>query len=167
MEVLLINPYITILSDVEIKSPYANSSEKKKLDYLFIDSNGYVDIVEIKKPHDNELLYRSKERDNYVPIKHLSSAVMQTEKYIFYLTRWGERGEEELNKKHLDKIPSGLKIKIINPKGMIIMGRENSFKSEQKQDFEIIKRQYKNVIEIITYDDLIQRIKNQIECLIN
>jgi len=92
---------------------------------------------------------------------------MQTEKYIFYLTRWGERGEEELNKKHLDKIPSGLKIKIINPKGMIIMGRENSFKSEQKQDFEIIKRQYKNVIEIITYDDLIQRIKNQIECLIN
>lgn len=164
---LLFPRYITILSDVEIKSPYANSSEKKKLDYLFIDSNGYVDIVEIKKPHDNELLYRSKERDNYVPIKHLSSAVMQTEKYIFYLTRWGERGEEELNKKHLDKIPSGLKIKIINPKGMIIMGRENSFKSEQKQDFEIIKRQYKNVIEIITYDDLIQRIKNQIECLIN
>ena len=89
---------------------------------------------------------------------------MQTEKYIFHLTRWGEIGEKKLNEKHLDKIPSGLKIKIINPKGMIIMGRENAFELQQKQDFEIIKRQYKNVIEIITYDDLIDRLKRTINC---
>ena len=39
------------------------------------------------------------------------------------------------------------------------MGRENDLNSEQKQDLEFIKRQYKNVIEIITYDSLIGRIK--------
>ena len=84
---------------------------------------------------------------------------MQTEKYIFHLSRWGEKGEDTLNKKYEDKLPDGLKIKIINPKGIIIMGRENDLNSEQKQDLEFIKRQYKNVIEIITYDSLIGRIK--------
>ena len=52
-----------------------------------------------------------------------------------------------------------MSIKITNPSGLIIMGRDNNLTAIQKQDFEVIKRKYKNVIDIITYDDLISRLK--------
>jgi len=54
-------------------------------------------------------------------------------------------------------------IKITNPNGIIIMGREVGLTKDQLGDLEIIKRKYKNVIDIITYDDLIKRIKIGIE----
>ena len=40
------------------------------------------------------------------------------------------------------------------------MGRSNQFNYQQKDDFELIKRQYKHIAEIMTYDDLVQRIEN-------
>jgi hypothetical protein len=43
------------------------------------------------------------------------------------------------------------------------MGREKGLSDVQKNDLEIIKRKYKNIMDIITYDDLIRRIKNIIE----
>ena len=45
------------------------------------------------------------------------------------------------------------------------MGRSNHFNRQQKDDFELIKRQYKHIAEIMTYDDLIQRIDNIIAAL--
>jgi len=39
------------------------------------------------------------------------------------------------------------------------MGRTKGLSKEQMQDFEVIKRKYKNVIDIITYDDLIGRLE--------
>jgi hypothetical protein len=43
------------------------------------------------------------------------------------------------------------------------MGRENNLSVEQKRDFEVVKRKYKNVIDIITYDSLVERLKTTIE----
>lgn len=40
------------------------------------------------------------------------------------------------------------------------MGRSDQFNSQQMDDFELIKRQYKHIAEIMTYDDLVQRIDN-------
>ena len=45
------------------------------------------------------------------------------------------------------------------------MGRSDSFNRQQKDDFELIKRQYKHIAEIMTYDDLMQRIDNIIAAL--
>jgi len=45
------------------------------------------------------------------------------------------------------------------------MGDARGFSISQKRDFELIKRQYKNVLEIITYDDLLTRLDNMIEAL--
>jgi len=38
------------------------------------------------------------------------------------------------------------------------MGRDNNLGHDQRQDFEVVKRKYKNVIDIITYDDLLRRL---------
>lgn len=40
------------------------------------------------------------------------------------------------------------------------MGRSNNLSPEQKLDLEIIKRQHKNLVDIMTYDDLLSRFKN-------
>jgi hypothetical protein len=38
------------------------------------------------------------------------------------------------------------------------MGRSNDFDELKTIDFEIIKRKYKNMVDIISYDDLLNRL---------
>jgi hypothetical protein len=90
---------------------------------------------------------------------------MQIEKYIFYFNRWGLAGEEFLTKKYKDQLPEGFSIKITNPGGIIIMGRDDTLNEAQRQDFEVVRRKYKSVIDIITYDDLLRRLSFTIEQL--
>jgi hypothetical protein len=152
---LIFPKYIDILKEVQIRDVY--TGKKKRLDYLLVDYNGNVDIIEIKRPHSGPILTNSTYRDNSVPLRELSGTVMQVEKYIFWLNKWSKTGEEYLTKKCKKR---GLpEIKITNPTGMIIMGRDDSLLSGQKKDFEIIKRKYKNIVDIITYDDLLRRLK--------
>ncbi len=82
---------------------------------------------------------------------------MQIEKYIYYLNRWSLEGEFFLSKRYKTQLPEGFEIKIANPNGLIIMGRENNLSSQQKNDFEVVKRKYKNIVDIITYDNLLER----------
>ena len=86
---------------------------------------------------------------------------MQCEKYIYFLSRNAEIIEKELNKKYESFFPNGYSLKIVNPKALLIIGK--SVLQEQKFDFEIIRRKYKSVIDIITYDDLINRFETAIK----
>ena len=131
----------------------------KRLDYMLVDANGHIDIIEIKRPHDKSILTQNVYRNNHIPEKELSGTIMQIEKYIFFLNRWGIDGEKTLTKRYQQALPDGFKIKIINPGGIIIMGREDRLTPEQKVDLEVVKRKYKNVIDIITYDNLIHRLE--------
>ncbi len=157
---MLYPKYIAVFDNVHIK---ADNQKNKYLDYLFVDANGHIDIVEIKKPFDNAIMTGNLYRGNHIPLKELSGTVMQLEKYIYYLNRWGQRGEKKLIDKYGKYLPNGFEIHITNPKGLIIMGRENNLSKAQKSDFEVVKRKFKNVIDILSYDDLIQRLKFTIE----
>jgi hypothetical protein len=147
--------YLYTLREVPVKDYY--DGKIRKIDFTLIDYNGCIDIIEIKRPYDDPILTNRTYRDNYVPLRELSGSVMQIEKYIFHLTKGGEKSESRVNKYFHDKINSTLNIKIINPTGIIIIGRDSSINDEQRKDFEIIKRKYKNIIDIITYDDLLLR----------
>ena len=68
-----------------------------------------------------------------------------------------------MNKEYGDKLPKDFHINITNPSGIIIMGRCLNMSSEQKRDFEIVKRKYKNIVDIITYDDLLKRLRIMID----
>lgn len=50
--------------------------------------------------------------------------------------------------------------KVVNPQGILLLGRSNNLTDEQLFDFEIIKRQHKNIVDIMTYDDLLKRFRN-------
>ncbi len=160
--ILLLYPkYIQVFKEAPIRDTYNNKN--RSIDLLLIDSTGNTDIIEIKKPFDKCLVTRRTYRDNYIPLRELSGTVMQVEKYIFYLNKYGKKGEEKLTEHYKSELPDDFKIKVTNPSGIIIMGRDKGLSREQLQDFEVIKRKYKNIIDIITYDELIDRLKFIIE----
>lgn len=59
-----------------------------------------------------------------------------------------------------DKLPERIYPQIVNPQGMLLIGRSKHFNQQQRSDFELIKRQYKNIVDIFTYDDLLSRLNN-------
>ncbi len=159
--------YIAVLENVNIKDFYSNSGKTtdRYVDLMLVDANGVIDIIEVKQPFPNALVSRNLYRKNHTPKKELSGAVMQSEKYLFHLSKWGHAGEKEITNKHRDELPSGIELKIANPKAVILLGRDNDFQGQQRFDFEIIRRKYANMLDIMTYDDLLRRVGNIIEMM--
>jgi len=160
---LLIFPqYIAVLQKVRVKEHYSKngSATMRELDLVLVAANGAVDVLEIKKPFSNGLMSKRTYRDNHVPVRELSGTVVQVEKYLFYLSKSGQQGEMAISDKHAAELPSGLKVRITNPKGYILSGRDDSFTEQQEFDFEFVRRKYSNLIDIVTYDDLLRRLEN-------
>jgi len=131
----------------------------KRPDFVLVDANGYVDILEIKKPDVRILTKQASYRNNYVPVREFSGAIQQIEKYIFCMTSI-EKSQREVKNKLVALLPEAITPEIVNPQGILIAGRSNGFNPQQKMDFELIKRQYKQVADIMTYDDLVARFEN-------
>ena len=149
--------YIKAFREAPVRDSLANM--KRSIDFLLVDASGYVDGIEIKQPFTECIVTSNTYRDNHVPMRELSGTIMQLEKYLYHLNRWGQAGEDKLNELYAAELPTGLKIKIVNPSGMIIMGRDAAFTPDQRTDFEVIRRKYRHVVEIMTYDDLLRRLK--------
>lgn len=168
---LLFPKYIKVLENITIHDYYSDPTKKtdRRIDIALIDANGNLDIIEVKKPFDDKILRKSLYRENSIPTSELSGGIMQAEKYLFHLSKWGVNGENTLTKKYAPELPTGMKIRISNPKAIIIVGRDQiggaNMTGSQLLDFEIIKRKYANMMDIITYDDLLRRLNNTITAL--
>ena len=159
--------YVAVLENVHIKDFYTNASKTtdRYIDLMLVDANGNIDIIEVKKPFPNAMVSRSTYRDSHTPKKELAGSVMQAEKYLFHLSKWGHAGEQEIYNKRKSELPTWIELKITNPKAMILLGRDNDFVGQQRFDFEIIRRKYANMLDIMTYDDLLRRVGNIIEMM--
>ena len=155
---LLYPKYICCAREIKF---YGGGKNDKQPDFLLVDANGFVDILEIKKA-DVRML--TQYRNNYVASREVSGAIQQIEKYIFCLNSY-DKAKKDISDKLDGMLPNGLKTQVVNPQGILLAGRSNEFSNEQKKDFELIKRQYKHVADIMTYDDLLFRLGNIIESL--
>jgi hypothetical protein len=96
---------------------------------------------------------------------------MQAEKYLFHLSKWGVEGERKLTKKYAHLLPNDMHIRVTNPKAMILLGRDKRtdgasvLAADQLFDLEVIKRKYSNMMDILTYDDLLRRLDNVVASL--
>ncbi len=172
--ILLIFPkYVAVLENVKIEDHYSKlgTTSDRFIDIALVDANGNLDVIEIKRPFDDILLSKTPYRENFVPTKDLSGTVMQAEKYLFHLSKWGVGGEAKLTKKYGGQLPPGMSIRITNPKALLILGRDRkpdgstALDHRQTFDLEVIKRKYANMMDIITYDDLLRRLDNTITSL--
>lgn len=170
---LIFPKYVRVLQQVKIEDSYSNPEKPgpRRIDIALIDANGNMDVIEIKRPIEDALLARSQIRDNNIPHRLLSATIMQAEKYLFHLVKWGKLGEKKLSTRYANELPEGMEIRITNPKALIIMGRDkrpgggSAMTPGQIFDLEIIKRKYANMVDIITYDDLLRRLDNTISAL--
>lgn len=165
--ILLILPkYIAVLENVEIADFYSTPGQRRRrfIDLCLVDAGGNIDVIEIKKPFDDAIVSRSLYRDNSIPTRELAGSIMQAEKYIFHLSKWGVAGEQALNERYRGDLPGAVSLRITNPKAMIIMGRDRraggqpALSDQQMFDLEVIKRKYANMLDILTYDDLLRRL---------
>ncbi|MGT2440986.1 Shedu immune nuclease family protein (plasmid) [Bradyrhizobium betae] len=168
---LLFPKYIKVLKNVAVADYYSNPEKKTSrfIDIALVDANGNLDVIEIKKPFEDKILRKSPYRGNSIPTSELSGAIMQAEKYLFHLSKWGVQGEKKLTNKYADELPNGIRIRISNPKAIIIVGRDQisggDMTGSQLLDFEVIRRKYANMMDIITYDDLLRRLDTTIVAL--
>lgn len=151
---LIFPMYQLVVDEVMIET----DEGKKRPDFVFIDVNGNIDVAEIKKSYNIPIMTKTKYRNNYIASKELTGTLMQIEKYIYHLTRTAKKSEEIIKKKVFNQTQEAVDIYIRNPRGMIILGRSDKLNVEQLRDFEILRRKYKHVAEIISYDDLVHRL---------
>ena len=98
--------------------------------------------------------------------RKFSGTVQQIEKYIFCLTALN-REKDVFFRKLQERLPDGILPQVVNPKGILLLGRSENFNEQQTRDFELIRRQYKSIADIMTYDDLVQRFERIIQSLDN
>jgi len=156
---LLYPKYVLALREVPVRDP--DTKKLKKIDIALFDANGNIDVIEIKV-HNKQIITKTNSyRDNYIPVRELSGTIMQAEKYIYCLNKLGLR----MTKKQRSELPKKYQVKVTNPSAIIIAERDIDMSSEQLNDFELIKRKYKNIFDILTYDNIVRRLENIISML--
>ena len=123
-------------------------------DFLMEAYDGFLDIVEIKRPY-GELNFWSntKDHDNYVPHQDLIKAITQASKYIYEVER------EANSQKFLERVDG---VKTIKPRCFLIFGRSDEWDTEQKESYRILNSNYHN-LTIMTYDHVLERAKRIIK----
>lgn len=154
----LLNPrYIKAFTEVRLWD--ADASTWRRIDILLVDASGNVDVIEIKKPMGKPIMLPARYRDHHLPMRDLVGAMGQVTHYLRHLNRWGLHGEDFLTKLFSADLPAGFRIRIINPLGIVIMGRCNTLSEAQRREFEVLRRDSKGIVDIITYDDLVARLQ--------
>lgn len=164
---LLYPRYVCAKRQVEIHERLSDPGERtlRRIDIALFDVDGHIDVIEIKKPSAGDVFRPAQDHDNNIPSVPLAKAIMQVEKYVLYLQKGGYELEKELNDKYKRLLPGEAQIRVVNPRGIVIFGRSDKMSSDQRLDFEVLRRKYAHVADILTYDDLLRRIKNQLDSL--
>ncbi len=119
-------------------------------DYLMQAYDGFLDIVEIKRPGGGLHFWADgQDHGNYVPSSDLTKAVTQATKYIYEVER------EANSVKFLERVGN---VKTIKPRCILIFGRSNDWDAEQKEAYRILNSSYHN-LTIMTYDYVLRRAK--------
>lgn len=117
-------------------------------DYLMQAYDGFVDIVEIKRP-DGGLHFWANTQDhgNHVPSSDLIKAITQATRYIFEVER------EANSVKFLERTGN---VKTVKPRCVLVFGRSQNWNDEQKESYRILNASYHN-LTVMTYDHVLAR----------
>lgn len=145
-----------------------NSKKNRDIpDFLALNTDLSVDIIEIKTPY-KQLFAKTQYRKNYVFDREILGLITQTQKYIYNLER-NAKTEEKNILKEFSKIKGfdASNIDIASPKALVIVGRSPNESSElssiEKKEINlslsILKNRYQDILEFLTYDDIVNRIE--------
>ncbi len=111
-------------------------------DFLVKSNDGFLDIVEIKKPNGMNFWANTLDHDNYIPSSDLVKAIVQCQNYIH------EIETESNDNKFLLRLEN---TPIASPRCLLVFGRSYDWNEKQWLDFRLLKSSL-NRITIIKYD---------------
>lgn len=133
-----------------------DSKEGTIIDYIYKNSlSGNVMLFEIKTPL-TELMVEKEYRSGVHSISYeLSGSLSKTLTY-----------KDTLQKSYFQQSHNSEDaFNVFNPKALIIAGQLNKLSDTQKKSFELYRRELKD-IEIITYDEILEKINNLINVMV-
>ena len=117
-------------------------------DFLMQSYDGFLDIVEIKRPEGGLKFWQSSlDHGNYVPHSDLIKAITQASIYIHEV----EREADSL--KFSERVGG---VRTIKPRCTLIYGRSNNWNLQQQVAFRILNTSYHN-LSIMTFDHVLER----------
>lgn len=118
-------------------------------DFLMQSYDGFLDVVEIKRPEGNlQFWATSQDHGNWIPHSDLIKAITQASMYIHEVER------EANSVKFYERIG----VKAIKPRCTLIYGRSNDWDKSKQEAFRILNSSYYN-LTIMTYDHVLDRAK--------
>lgn len=118
-------------------------------DFLMESYDGFLDIVEIKRPEgDLQFWLKSQDPGNWIPHSDLVKAITQALIYIHEV----EREANDL------KFYERVGVKAIKPRCTLIYGRSIEWNKTQQEAFRILNSSYHN-LTIMSYDHVLDRAK--------
>ncbi|MBN2187527.1 MAG: DUF4263 domain-containing protein [Dehalococcoidia bacterium] len=128
-------------------------------DFLFPTLDGFLDILEIKKPNREVLLADSSHPDSYTWASETNRAIGQVVNYIHQIELHQLELQKKINKKYSPKL--GRSLHMIRPRAFILIGTSSDWDDDKKEAFRKLNYALHG-IEVITYTDLLQRGENLI-----
>lgn len=127
-------------------------------DFSLVTHDNYLDILEIKRPNTN-LMKFDESRSNYFWDVELSKAIIQVENYLSNLSTHRDTVRSYLRDNH------EIDLQVLRPRGIILAGDCGKFKTQkERDDFRLLSHSLKNIV-IISYDELLIRLRNYIRVL--
>ena len=122
-------------------------------DFLMQAYDGFLDIIEIKRPEGGLTFWDSNlDHGNYVPSAALTKAITQSQGYLFEIER------EANSNKFFDNVGS---IKTVKPRCTLIFGRSYNWNEDQVEAYRILNAGYHS-LTILTYDHVLRRAKRMV-----
>lgn len=119
-------------------------------DFLMQAYDGFLDIVEIKRPGGSLQFWASTlDHGNYIPSSDLTKAVTQASRYIYEVER------ETNSIKFLERVGG---VKTVKPRCILVFGRSNEWNTQQQEAYRIMNASFHN-LTVLTYDHVLTRAK--------
>lgn len=162
--------YIAVVREAVVPETISKGGKQtdRRIDHLLIDASGNVDVLEVKRAFPKKAILRGPYRDNYVPGYELAGGIEQVEKYLHYPlpepSRLARRGrvhralQGEAAQAGWSRAARWSHAEVCEPAWLLFIGHCEFDEGEQR-DFDLIRRQYAHVVDVITYDDLLARLK--------
>jgi len=131
-------------------------------DYLFPTRDGFLDILEIKKPKPNVIKKDEHHTGSYVWCPDTNAAIGQVVKYIQELEDHRLEIRDRINERYGSEY--GITFYVIRPRAFILVGESKGWSTKEVEAFRRLNYSLHG-IEVITYSDLINRGESIIKML--
>jgi len=119
-------------------------------DFLMQAYDGFLDVVEIKRPEGGLQFWASAlDHGNYIPSTDLTKAITQASRYIYEVER------EANSVKFLERVGG---VKTVKPRCTLVFGRSDQWNLKQQEAYRIMNAQFHN-LTVLTYDHVLARAK--------